>query len=89
MTRLLLLSALLWGTVTVAQAQAPEPARAHATAVAGPRLAPAWPRYEAPLQHSQALDAKAAADLNDQHTVILSTLSLILIGVIVVLLVTR
>ncbi|HUL48943.1 MAG TPA: hypothetical protein VLT79_02890 [Gemmatimonadales bacterium] len=53
----------------------------------GPQLIPTWPRYEAPTG-IRPLRA-AAADLNDQHTVVLSTLSLVLIGVIVVLLAAR
>ena len=77
------------GALSAQQAQrmhSRAPAAAQETKI-GPQIASLWPRYDAP-DVVRPLRA-AAADLNDQHTVILSTLSLILIGIIVVLLVTK
>ncbi len=87
------IAVLLGGAAGVLSAQqTQQPARQPTTVTTheaglGPQMAPSWPRYEAALG-ARPLRA-ATADLNDQHAVVLSTLSLILIGVIVVLLVAR
>ena len=72
--------------VTAAPASAPtaDIAPAAPTAPAGPRIAPPLERYEAPLPGARA-DA-APVESGSNHTIVLSTLALILVVIIVVLL---
>lgn len=95
MTRCLMLFSLFCiSAVTVLSAQqaakaAPALAQASVTA-AGPRMEAAWPRYEPSASQSSAVRTYAnsnAADLNDSHTLVFSTLGLILVGVVAFLLI--
>jgi hypothetical protein len=94
MTRCLMLFSLLcMSAVTVLSAQqaakaVPALAQASVTA-AGPRIQAAWPRYEPSAQTSavRTYASSSAADLNDSHTLVFSTLGLIVVGVVAFLLI--
>lgn len=55
----------------------------------GPRLTPEWPRFEPMVAPSRGAPRALFASGSDNHTFVFSTLALVLIGVVVVLLVTR
>lgn len=64
----------------------PEPATT-SPVQAGPRVTPPLESYQGTLPHSQ-YDSMAQDSEGSRHTIVLSTLALVLIGVIVVLLAT-
>ena len=69
---------------SAAQARSPS-----TTLLAGPRLKPDWPRFEPRIAASSTSARPLLASGGDNHTFVFSTLALVLIGVIVLLLVTR
>ncbi len=89
MTRwLLAVSLLCLGATTglAAQQNARSAQVSSVASPAGPRIESAWPRYEASLPAAPGQAAYlASASLNDRHTLVFSTIGLIIIAVLVVL----
>jgi hypothetical protein len=88
--RLALISVLVLGFATAAPGQqAKAPARAPVAQDAGPRMTGPLPRYEPSFPSPRTVgEANSNAfDLNDQHTITLSTLGLILVATVLVLLI--
>lgn len=82
--------ALTPSAVAPAASEAPasaEPASAE-PAQAGPRVNPTLERYQASLPQRSGSETPALDSEGGRHTIVLSTLALVLIGVIVVLLIT-
>ena len=65
------------------------PAVLPAATLPGPRLSAPFQSFEARLAPSNASRGSSYAAANDQHTIVFSTLALVLAVIIVVLLVTR
>ena len=87
---MLLVAALCTGTMASLGAQQPTanaaPTSAPSTVLAGPRLRAEWPRFEPRIGENNATTAAAVA-ANSSHTIVFSTLALVIIGVIVLVLV--
>ena len=64
------------------------PASAASTPLPGPRLQPEWRRYEPSVSDSTA-SGNGSTMSSGRHTIVISTLALVLIVVIVVLLATK
>jgi hypothetical protein len=87
---MIVIAALCTGTLTTLAAQQPTPVvqqpSSPNTALSGPRLQAEWPRYEPRVaENSSSPSALAAA--GGSHTIVFSTLALVIIGVIVLVLV--
>ena len=90
MTRWMLSLALCLGVGAATSLAAQQPAKHAAAQVttqaqAGPRVQPVAPSYEFSLPNTHS-NAYAAADVNDKHTITITTLGLIGLGVLAVLL---
>lgn len=64
-------------------------ATATSAAAAGPRLTPAWPRFEASVSDRSTAARSPLASSGDSHTLTFSTLALVIIGAVVLLLVLK
>lgn len=86
---MVVIAALCTATVTTLAAQQPtgvvqQPSSPN-SALSGPRLQAEWPRYEPRVAEHTSPAALAAA--GGSHTIVFSTLALVIIGVIVLVLV--
>jgi hypothetical protein len=91
---ILLVTALCSGAMTTLGAQQPSatapsatPVSSPSTVLSGPRLKPEWPRFEPRVAESNATSSALLASGGSNHTFVFSTLTLVIIGVLVVLLV--
>lgn len=70
------------------EAQAPAEPAVTTPAPAGPRVTPPLERYQGSLPHRSGAESAAMDSEGSRHTIVLSTLAIVLIAVIVVLLAT-
>lgn len=73
---------------SVGAAQAPAEPAATSSAPAGPRVTPPLERYQGTLPQRSGAESAAMDSEGSRHTIVLSTLAIVLIAIIVVLLVT-
>jgi len=85
---LILIAALYTGTMATLAAQQPTAVVQQSSSqnAAGPRLRAEWPRYE-PQVAENTTSPSALAAAGGSHTIVFSTLALVIIGVIVLVLV--
>lgn len=87
---MMLVAALCTGTMTPLVSQQPTANAAQTSApsavLSGPRLRAEWPRFEPRIGENNGTTTAAVA-ANSSHTIVFSTLALVIIGVIVLVLV--